>query len=80
MAKLDELMTPGDAAPLLGVSVNMVRLLEIKGRLPALRTAGGVRLFRRGDVEALAAERRRNPPKPGRPPKVKAKTSRGGQR
>lgn len=80
MAKPDELMTPADAAPLLGVSVNMVRLLEIKGRLPALRTAGGVRLFRRGDVEALAAERRRNPPKPGRPPKVKAKTSRGGQR
>ena len=71
MAKADELMTPADAAPVLGVSVSMVRLLEVQGRLPAQRTAGGVRLFSRRAVEALAAERKANPPKPGRKPKAK---------
>jgi excisionase family DNA binding protein len=71
MAKFDALMTPADVAPLLGVSVNMVRLLEAEGRLPAQRTAGGVRLFRLCDVQALVAERKKNPPRRGRKPKAK---------
>jgi excisionase family DNA binding protein len=55
----DDLMTTGEAARVLGVSADMVRWLEREGRLPAQRTTNGVRLFRRGDVEKLAAERAR---------------------
>lgn len=54
---LDELLTPADAAPILGVSPNMVRILHNQGILPALRTVSGWRLFRRRDVEALATKR-----------------------
>ena len=53
----DDLMTTGDAARLLGLSTDMVRLLEREGRLPAQRAINGFRLFRRGDVEKLVAER-----------------------
>jgi hypothetical protein len=34
-----------------------VRVLSDSGRLPALRTVSGRRLFRRGDVDRLAADR-----------------------
>lgn len=53
----DELMTPSDAARLLGLSSDSVRALSDAGRLPTLKTVGGRRLFRRGDVEKLAADR-----------------------
>ena len=53
----DDLMTTGEAARALGLSADMVRLLERGGRLPAQRTTNGLRLFRREDVEKLAAER-----------------------
>jgi len=81
VAKEDQLMTPADAAPILGISPSMVRVLERRGRLPALRTVSGTRLFWRRDVEALAAERlkpggRRLPP-PAKP-RAKAKKGRGG--
>jgi excisionase family DNA binding protein len=52
-----DLMTTGEAARVLGLSPDMVRLLERDGRLPAQRTTNGLRLFRRGDVEKLAATR-----------------------
>jgi excisionase family DNA binding protein len=55
----DDLMTVADAAEILGLSVDMVRLLERSGRLPALRTTRGIRLFRRADVDRLAEERKR---------------------
>ncbi len=52
------LMTAVDAARILGLSADMVRLLARAGRLPAAaETVRGIRLFRREDVEALAAER-----------------------
>jgi excisionase family DNA binding protein len=54
----DDLLTVADAAQLLRLSVDMVRHLENAGRLPALRTVKGMRLFKRVDVEALAAQRR----------------------
>jgi excisionase family DNA binding protein len=54
----DDLMTVADAAEILGLSVDMVRLLERNGRLPALRTTRGIRLFRRADVDRLAEERK----------------------
>lgn len=46
-----------EAAHVLGVSPDTVRAWERLGRLPALRTAGGVRLFNRLDVEQLARDR-----------------------
>jgi DNA-binding transcriptional MerR regulator len=54
----DDLMTAVDAAWILGISADMVRLLARQGRLrAAVETIRGVRLFRRGNVEQLARER-----------------------
>jgi excisionase family DNA binding protein len=46
-----------EAAQLLGVSEATVRLWERHGRLDAIKTARGVRLFDRRDIERLARER-----------------------
>jgi excisionase family DNA binding protein len=54
-----DLLTVGDAAAILGLSPDMVRVLHRQGRLPALRTPRGNRLFERRDVERLARERMR---------------------
>jgi hypothetical protein len=43
----NDLMTPSDS----------VRVLSDNGRLPAMRTVSGRRLFKRGDVDRLAAQR-----------------------
>jgi excisionase family DNA binding protein len=56
----DDLMMAADAGRILRVSVDMVRLLARDGRLPFTSTVGGVRLFRRADVETLARERSAN--------------------
>jgi hypothetical protein len=54
----EELMTAVDAGRILGLSSDMVRVLAREGKLrAAVATTRGVRLFRRHDVEALAAER-----------------------
>jgi hypothetical protein len=54
----DELLSSADAAKILGLSSDMVRLLARDGRLSvAAESVRGVRLFRKSDVEALAAER-----------------------
>lgn len=45
------------AAKVLQVSSEMVRVLERSGRLKALKTSTGTRLFRREDVVRLAQER-----------------------
>ena len=52
-----ELLTVGDVAHELRVSTAAVRLWERDGKLPATRTAGGVRLFTREDVEAYRQRR-----------------------
>ncbi len=52
-----ELLATSEAARLLGVAADTVRLWERRGLLPAERTAGGIRLFRLEDVERLATER-----------------------
>jgi excisionase family DNA binding protein len=54
---VDQLLTASDAARILGLSKDTVRLLARRGRLPSTRTANGYHLFRRGDVERLASER-----------------------
>jgi excisionase family DNA binding protein len=62
LAAPDDLMMAADAGRILRVSVDMVRLLARDGRLPFTSTVGGVRLFRRADVERLALERQTNRP------------------
>jgi len=51
------LLSTADAAKLLGVVPDTVRLWNRSGRLPAMKTQGGIRLFRRDDVKRVAAER-----------------------
>ncbi len=54
---MDDLLTTGDTARILDLTPRYVQDLECKGKLPAMRTARGMRLFKRSDVERLAAER-----------------------
>jgi excisionase family DNA binding protein len=55
---MDNLLSAADAARVLGVTAATVRQMDQRGVLPAAaRTEGGIRLFRRTDVEALAAAR-----------------------
>lgn len=54
-------LSAADAARLLGVTTATVRLMARRGDLPvAAKTVGGIHLFKRPDVTALAA--RRNSP------------------
>ena len=52
----DSLMTPAEVAALFRVSPKTVARWSRSGRLTALRTLGGHRRFRAGEVEALRAE------------------------
>jgi excisionase family DNA binding protein len=52
----DFLLT-NETARYLGVSPQTIRVWERLGKIQALTTAGGMRLFHRGDVERLARER-----------------------
>src|SRR3954470_11723781 len=54
----------GQAAELLGVSVETIRRWEADGRLATTRTSGGQRLVQIADVSRLMAERRRASPDP----------------
>ncbi|MGQ0507859.1 MAG: helix-turn-helix domain-containing protein [Myxococcaceae bacterium] len=56
----EELLTPSEAAHVLNLSSDTVRLMSDKGLLKTVRTMSGRRLFRRDDVERLAAERRQH--------------------
>lgn len=59
----EDLLSAIDAAKILGLSADMVRLLAREARLAtAAHTVRGQRLFRRADVEELAAERAGHPP------------------
>jgi excisionase family DNA binding protein len=57
MTAQTNLLTAGDVAKLTGVTPSTVRLWSDSGRLSAIRTAGGVRLFDRAEVEQFARER-----------------------
>ena len=50
-------LTVSGVGQILGLTPEAVRVLERKGKLPAVRTTGGIRLFRASDVERLRAER-----------------------
>jgi excisionase family DNA binding protein len=51
---MGDIMLTAEVARFLGKSSETVRLYERRGKLPAMRTAGGVRLFNRADVLQLA--------------------------
>ena len=53
----NSLLTKSDAAKILGITPAAVVFLEQKGLLAAIRTMGGVRLFKESDVVQLAAKR-----------------------
>jgi DNA-binding transcriptional MerR regulator len=55
-AKADEFLMVTDSAKILDRSAQTVRFYERTGKLAAIRTADGTRLFRRSDVEALAVK------------------------
>lgn len=48
------LMTPQDAAKMLGVSTARIRQLEKEGKLPVARTVSGNRIFCKSDIEKYA--------------------------
>lgn len=52
-----EVMMCADVARLAGVTTETVRSWHKAGKLPSLRTDGGVRVFRRADVLAFLRER-----------------------
>jgi excisionase family DNA binding protein len=55
---MDLYLSVADASRVLGVTPQTVRLMIRQRTLPvAARTEGGIHLFRRGDVERVAAER-----------------------
>ena len=57
-----DLLTAGDVCREAAGEYNpaTVRNWADQGRLPVIRTAGGVRLFRRVDVENVLADRRKS--------------------
>lgn len=55
--KNEELMTPHDASKIANVSAATIRLWADQGKLATIRTAGGMRLFKRGEVEAVVRKR-----------------------
>ena len=55
----DQFLMATDAAKILDRSAGTVRFYERTGKLTAIRTADGTRLFRQADVEALAAKLRK---------------------
>ena len=50
-------LTTGEVARLLGLSPDMVRVLDKTRRLPAVKTERGLRLWVRSDVEEFARAR-----------------------
>jgi excisionase family DNA binding protein len=58
LIETDDWLNLSEAAEILGVHPSTVRLWADKGEVPAHRTAGGHRRFRRAEVEAWAAARR----------------------
>jgi excisionase family DNA binding protein len=60
----DVLLEVGEAGRRLGISPGRLRDLTAAGRITALRTARGQRLYRLADVERLARERKAARPRP----------------
>jgi excisionase family DNA binding protein len=63
---MNETLTAGEVARNWECSIETVREWADSGRLPAIRTAAGWRLFDRRDVERVALERQQQRCRPGR--------------
>ena len=63
---MEEVMLTAEVARFLGKSSETVRLYARQGKLPAVRTGGGMRLFKKVDVLQFAALLSR-PPQPAGP-------------
>lgn len=66
MAEDYDFLSPAQVARMAGVTTQTVRWWADQGRLPVKRVAGGLRLFRRADVEHHLADRREHGPAAGR--------------
>jgi excisionase family DNA binding protein len=55
-----QLLTTGDAAKVADVSVETIRRWDRSGKLAAVRTAGGLRLFERAAVLKVVEARRQH--------------------
>src|SRR5665213_468789 len=62
LADEDRTLRIGQAAELLGISVDTIRRWEQDGRLATTRSVGGQRLVQIADVSRLLGERRRSTP------------------
>jgi excisionase family DNA binding protein len=51
-----DLLSIGETSRMLGVSLDTLRRWDAAGKLPAVRTVGQQRRFRREDVERLAGK------------------------
>jgi len=72
--KPKELLSTGDAADILQVAIQSVRMLVDEGKLQLFAvTPKGQRLFERSRVEALRQHRIAHPPKPGRKKLMKSR-------
>jgi excisionase family DNA binding protein len=60
MKNKDEFLGPYDASKIAGVSPQTVRSWGDTGKLSVIRTAGGMRLFRRSELEELLKKRQKN--------------------
>lgn len=56
-ATADRLLTTTDAARLANVSGETIRSWANSGKLPSQKTASGIRLFRRADIERVVDQR-----------------------
>lgn len=54
---MENLLTTGDVARILGISAEAVRAISRRGKIEMQRTVGGFRLYRKVDVDRLAKER-----------------------
>ncbi len=50
-------MVTSEVARFLGMSAEQIRSLERAGKLSAMRTAGGIRLFHRSNIEEFSRHR-----------------------
>lgn len=58
MSQANDLLFTSEAARILAVSGETVRLWERTGRLRAVKIGAGIRVFERSEIERLAADRR----------------------
>jgi excisionase family DNA binding protein len=61
---MDDFLTTSDAARVLGVAGTTVHYYDRIGKLSSVRTAGGIRLFRREQIEQVLADRKNGTKKP----------------